>query len=177
MSDNRAQASRYAQAVLQAMLERWQSSLAEAAALLKSNKKLATALSKASTSTADKVKALEAALPADMPAEVRNLLLLMLQEGELDLIPDVASALSQQVSGQRAPLQADIMSAIELSAGEQESLRKMLIQQHGEGLVFRFSVDPSLLGGLRVRVGDRLIDTSMASRLAALRESLSSVAR
>jgi F-type H+-transporting ATPase subunit delta len=177
MSDNRAQASRYAQAVLQAMLERWQSSLAEAAALLTTDKKLAAALSKASASAADKVAALEAALPAGMPAEIRNLLKLMLQEGELDLIPDVSSALVQQVSGQRAPLQADIVSAIELSAGDQEKLRKMLTQQHGEGLVFRFSVDPSLLGGLRVRVGDRLTDTSVASRLAALRESLSAVAR
>jgi ATP synthase F1 delta subunit len=89
----------------------------------------------------------------------------------------VASALAVALSGQREPIKAEIVSAAALSEPEQEQLRRQLSEQFGEGLVFSFRVDPSLLGGLRVRVGDRLIDTSIASRLNALRESLASVVR
>ena len=64
-----------------------------------------------------------------------------------------------------------------IADGRWTPARKRLIAEHGEGLSFTFDVDPALLGGLRVRVGDRLIDNSVASRLATLRESLSSVVR
>jgi F-type H+-transporting ATPase subunit delta len=70
-----------------------------------------------------------------------------------------------------------VTSAIELSDEEKQQIRQRLIAEHGEGLTFTFAVDPALLGGLRVRVGDHLVDNSVASRLATLRESLSSVVR
>ncbi len=89
----------------------------------------------------------------------------------------VSAALVQTASGRSGPTKADIVSAVELSADEQAELRRKLAQEYGDGLVYTFSVDSSLLGGLRVRVGDKLIDTSVASRLASLRESLASVVR
>jgi F-type H+-transporting ATPase subunit delta len=101
----------------------------------------------------------------------------MQERGDLDLIDEVAATLMRTISGQREPVKAEITSAVQLSGEEQVQLRKTLTEQYGDGLVFTFQVDPSLLGGLRVRVGDRLIDTSIASRLNALRESLNSVVR
>jgi ATP synthase F1 delta subunit len=85
--------------------------------------------------------------------------------------------LGQLATGQSVSRKAEITSAIALSDDEKEQIRKRLIAEHGEGLSFTFEVDPALLGGLRVRVGDRLIDNSVASRLATLREALSSVVR
>jgi ATP synthase F1 delta subunit len=85
--------------------------------------------------------------------------------------------LTDAASGQASPIKAEITSAVELSADEQEQIRRSLAKQYGEGLVFAFEVDPSLLGGLRVRVGDRLMDNSVASRLSKLRESITSVVR
>jgi F-type H+-transporting ATPase subunit delta len=177
MSDNSARANRYAQAVLQAMLERWQSSLEQAGKAINADDELGKLLLDKQVSAAKKRKALAAALPGDTPDEIYNLLLLMGQEGDLDLIGDVSASLAETVSGQRAPLKAEIVSAVELSEQDQARLRSKLIAEYGEGLVFSFRVDPSLLGGLRVRVGDHLIDNSVASRLATLRESLSSVVR
>ena len=177
MTDNRARADRYAQAVLQAMLERWQSALSTVADAVRSDPKLADLLGDDSKSAAVKSKALTGLLPADTPVEISNLLGLLAQEGDLDLIPEIGGALAQAASGQQAPLKAEITSALELSAEDQEKLRRSLVAQHGEGLVFTFHVDPQLLGGLRVRAGDSLIDNSVASRLAKLRESISSVVR
>jgi F-type H+-transporting ATPase subunit delta len=161
MSDQSARATEYAQAIVAAMLERWQTAFSQASAALNKGK----------------VKDISAALPADTPSEVVNALKLMQERGDLDLLDEVTANLTRAIGGQSQPVKAEVVSATELSAEEQERLRKTLTEQYGEGLVFTFRVDPTLLGGLRVRVGDRLIDTSIASRLNALRESLTSVVR
>jgi len=101
----------------------------------------------------------------------------MLQDGNLDLLSDVGASLGRVASGQQAPVKAEITSAFELSENEKEALRQSLSKQFSGDLSFSFKVDPSIMGGLRVRVGDRLIDTSVASRLTALRESLTSAVR
>src|SRR5690606_4850712 len=113
----------------------------------------------------------------ELPVEIANLIKLMVQEGDLDLLPDIAGALSRVGSGAAVPVKAEIVSATELSEKDKDALRANLTKQFGKDLIFSFHVDPSLMGGLRVRVGDRLMDTSIASRLAALRESLTSVVR
>ncbi len=160
MSDSKARANDYAQAIVQAMLERWQSALNGAADALKSGK-----------------SDIENALPKGSPIELVNVLKTMAERGDLDMLKDVSSALGTAMTGHGAAIKVEVTSAAELSESEQDQLRKSLIAQHGEDLVFSFKVDSSLLGGLRVRVGDRLIDTSIATRLSAMRESLASVMR
>jgi F-type H+-transporting ATPase subunit delta len=177
MSDKQARAQRYAQAVYQAMLERWQAALDQVQAVLSKDKDLYALVMDSSKDFGERAKALEAALPAGLPAEVTNLLKLLLQEGDLAMLPEVAGALSRVGSGGAAPVKAEITSATELSEKDKNALRATLAKQFGDSLVFSFHVDPALMGGLRVRVGDRLIDTSIASRLAALRESLTSAVR
>lgn len=170
MSDKQARVSSYAQAIFQIMVERWQSALNQVADTLKSDA-VVTADAK------NLVAAVERGLPKDLPVEVANFVKLLAQEGDLDLLPQVSAALTQIGSGRGGPIKAEIVSAAELSDQEQADLRKMLVTQHGDGLVFAFRVDPTLLGGLRVRVGDTLTDTSVATRLARLRESLATVVR
>lgn len=177
MESKQAQAQRYAQAVYQAMLEQWQSALNQVQAVLSSDQALRATLMDGSKDFNERAKALEAALPKGSPNEIKNLLKLLLQDGNLDLLADVAAALTRVASGQQAPVKAEVTSAVELSEQEKEAIRQSLVKQFGADLTFAFHVDPSLLGGLRVRVGDRLIDTSVASRLTALRESLTSAVR
>lgn len=160
MSKQKARANDYAQAIVQAMMERWQSTLLTAADALNNGK-----------------SDVESALPKGSPVELVNVLKLMAERGDLDMIKDVAAALGEVLTGRGAAIKAEVVSAAELTEAEQEQLRKSLIEQYGDTLTFNFRVDPALLGGLRVRVGDRLIDTSVASRLAAMRESLASVMR
>ena len=104
-----------------------------------------------------------------MPQEVRNLLKLMAENGDIDLVDEVAGRLAQIATGKSVSLKAEVTSAIELSDEEKQQIRRRLVAEHGEGLTFTFDVDPALLGGLRVRVGERLVDNSIASRLAAVR--------
>ena len=67
---------------------------------------------------------------------------------------------------------AEITSAVELTSEERLAIQNRLIEQHGANLEFKFIVNPTILGGLVVRVGDKLLDTSLSSRMAAWRHSL-----
>ena len=67
---------------------------------------------------------------------------------------------------------AEITSALPLTDAEKESARKNILAQTGSQTV-TFRVDPDILGGLVVKVGDKILDGSVAGQLAALRESLS----
>jgi F-type H+-transporting ATPase subunit delta len=176
MSSKQERVNRYAQALWLAQLERWQQAF-DAASQAMGEKKLAALLADSTKSSADKAAALEKALPAGFPAEVTNLLKVMIDAGDAALIDEVSGRVAQVASGKREALKAEITSAIELSDGEKDKLRKRLTEEYGAGLTFSFSVDPALMGGLRVRVGDRLIDNSVATRLATLRESIASVVR
>jgi len=177
MSSRQERVDRYAKAVWEVILDRWTSALGEASSKVSSDKKLAALLADTGKPAADRAAALEKALGKNVPVEVLNLLKLMAENDDIGLIDEVAGRLGQIVTGQAISRKAEVTSAIALSDDQKEQIRKRLIAEHGEGLSFSFDVDPALLGGLRVRVGDRLIDNSVASRLATLRESLSSVVR
>jgi F-type H+-transporting ATPase subunit delta len=178
MSDkSAARSQQYAQAAFQAQIEQWQSALTSIADTLAHDADLMVLLRDSSKEFAQRVDALVARLPQGVSAEMVNLLKLLLQEGDLDMLPQIAASLTTLASGRQAPVRADVTSAVELAEKDKEALRSSLRKQYGDDLIFSFNVDPSLMGGLRVRVGDRLIDTSIASRLATLRDSLASAAR
>lgn len=69
---------------------------------------------------------------------------------------------------------ATVVSAVPLSAAQLERLRAGLSKQHGRDLRINLRLDPSILGGLRVQIGDDVIDGSVSTRLTDLRIRLAS---
>jgi F-type H+-transporting ATPase subunit delta len=67
---------------------------------------------------------------------------------------------------------ARIESAMPLGGPQQNTLRTSLARRYGQGLVFAFSADPTLIGGLRVQVGSDVFDGSVQARLTALESNL-----
>jgi F-type H+-transporting ATPase subunit delta len=67
---------------------------------------------------------------------------------------------------------ARIESAIPLAAEVQQKLQASLAKRHGAGLEFAFAQNPALVGGLRVKVGSDVYDSSVRARLQALEEGL-----
>lgn len=177
MSDKGALAERYARAAFQALIERWQATFEEVFEALGKDHELYSLLMDGSRPFSERERALEKVIPQDAPPEFVNLLKLLVQEEDLEVLPELPAALAAVATSQRQPVRAEVTSAVELTDEERDALRKTLTERFGSELVFSFGVDPSLMGGLRVRVGDRLIDASVASRLAALREAVSSVVR
>jgi F-type H+-transporting ATPase subunit delta len=174
MSSKQARVEAYSRAVQQVMVERWQSDLKKIIDAIAGSDKVSALLNDSAAKEPAKVAALESVMPKDLPVEVANFARLLVQEGDVALLAQVSAELGQIASGRSGPSQAEIVSAVELTADEQNDIRKKLAETHGEGLNFTFSVDPSLMGGLRVRVGDKLVDTSVATRLARLGDSFAS---
>jgi len=177
MSNHDVQAEQYAQAIAQAMVERWQTILNKTDEQIHSDAALANTVRSSDASFDAKVQAIESRLPTDLSPTESNLLKMLVQSGDVHMLSDIASALEKIVGGRRAPLRADVVSAIELSEEERENIRQKLSAEYGEGIIFTFDVDPALMGGLRIRIGDRFIDNSVASRLSSLRETLTSAVR
>jgi len=67
---------------------------------------------------------------------------------------------------------AHVTTALPLSAGEQETVAGSLTEHLGERPALEFKVDPSILGGLVIQIGDRVVDGSVAGKLVALQEQL-----
>jgi F-type H+-transporting ATPase subunit b len=67
---------------------------------------------------------------------------------------------------------AEVTSALPLTSAEQEMVKKDVLTKMGKQATVSFRVDPSILGGLVVRVGDKVLDGSVQAQLESLRQSL-----
>ncbi len=111
-------------------------------------------------------------LPADAPQEVRNFVFALLSRNDIALLPDIVEHFRRlAVRGPKAQI-VRVTSAVPLTDEEKRALTEKLTAQFGENLEFEYREDPSILGGLVVRIGDRVIDASVAGKLKALRETL-----
>jgi F-type H+-transporting ATPase subunit b len=67
---------------------------------------------------------------------------------------------------------AEVVSALPLTETEQSSIRREVTKRAGAEVQITFQVDPDVLGGLKVRIGDRVIDGTVAGRIDGLRKSM-----
>ena len=164
-------AQSYASAFYDAAFERWLNTLGGVAATLAGNRALADRLLATGADFAKRQAALDAILPADTDPPVRNLLYTLMQNGDLGLLSDITAALRLRRT-KAAPIEVEIITATALDKDQQVALEDKLAAQYGDGLAYSYCVDPVILGGIIVRIGDKLIDSSVASRLAAMKQAL-----
>ena len=103
---------------------------------------------------------------------VLNLVKLMLRRGRIEQLPQVAAEFRRLDNARQGIVPATATSATPLSQDEVRALVARLEQMTGARIELDLQVDPSLLGGLIVRVGDRMIDGSVRGRLERLRNQL-----
>lgn len=171
-----SKAQTYASVVFETALKDWLNGLGAAAKVLAESPGVRRKLADPTVNFKEKQDVLMALLPVtlNVPVPVRNFLLGMLANGDITLLDEVVDEierLAKAAGGARA-VPAEITSAVELTDEERQAIQNRLIEQYGANLEFKFIVDPAILGGLVVRVGDKLLDTSLSSRMAALRQTL-----
>ncbi|GAB4566712.1 MAG: ATP synthase F1 subunit delta [Anaerolineae bacterium] len=172
MSAERSQDStltrKYAQAIYTSALEAWLRQLSAVRQSLAAHPDTREKLN-SDTPFVERQKALDAILPEDIPPALRNFLYVLLKEGDIDLLDDIIVQFEHMVRrGPEARL-ARVTSAVELTPEEKEQLRERVIRRFGGDVEFVFRVDPKILGGVIIQVGDEVIDGSLASKLAAMR--------
>jgi F-type H+-transporting ATPase subunit delta len=117
--------------------------------------------------------ALDAAT-AEEPKAIRSLLDLLLERERVALFPHIATAYADLVERRAGIVKGKITTARQLSANERDDLVRRLERSSGKKIRATFAVDESLIGGAKVQVGDRLIDSSLKAQLVELRRELAS---
>lgn len=180
MAITRSTARRYAEAAFEIALrddtmDAWRDALALADERLTSTEVLRL-LANPSVPTASRVSVLDQILAGDVGGAPRNLLALMVRRGRFELLPDVIREFTRLYRRREGIVEATVTSATELDAGEVKALHERLVSITGSQIELQHHVDPELLGGVQVRVGDRLIDGSVRGRLERLRSDLTIIA-
>jgi len=103
---------------------------------------------------------------------IRNFLFVIADHRRTQLLPEIVNAF-QQVIRQRAGIaEAEVTSAVEMTAAQKKEMAKTLARLTGKKVETKYSLDPALLGGAVVRIGDTIYDGSLRSRLSELRARL-----
>lgn len=90
----------------------------------------------------------------------------------LALTAIVAELFAYKVEQSRGELTAEVISALPLKAGDQESLTKSLSKSTGKKVKLKVKENADILGGLIVKLGGKMLDASVAGRMERLRQSL-----
>jgi F-type H+-transporting ATPase subunit delta len=117
-------------------------------------------------------KALLGALGGQELPGVRNLLQLVLRRRRLEDLPRIAAEFKRLYNRRSGIVEATAFSAAPLAERDALELQRRLEEIAGSRVELNLEVDPSLIGGISVRLGDRLIDGSVRGRLERLRNRL-----
>ena len=126
---------------------------------------------------AERRETLDRLLAARVSPAVLNLVRLLASRGRLDRLGAVAVEYKRLLDRDRGIVAAFVTSALPLDAAETAALRARVEAMTGATVDLRTSVDPAMIGGLTVRVGDTLLDASVRGRLERLRQQLISGTR
>ena len=101
-----------------------------------------------------------------------NLASLLIAKGRSDSARAIADAFSALADAHEGIAYADVTTAVPLEPAQVERIAAQLGQSLGASVNVRTSVDPSIVGGMVVRIGDRMVDGSVKTRLRELRKDL-----
>ncbi|WP_233255986.1 ATP synthase F1 subunit delta [Falsiroseomonas bella] len=113
---------------------------------------------------------------AGIGTEVRNLLGVLIVNRRLGQLPAVAAAFGALLSERRGQQTAQVTTAHPLSDTQRAQITARLTEAGFSGVQLQETVDPSLLGGLVVRIGSRLYDNSIKSKLQRLQYAMKGAA-
>ena len=166
-------AKRYAQAAFELAgsdLAGWQRAVDEIAEFM-ADESVRSVLENSRVPRDSKLRLVGAAL-ADLPAMPLNLARLLVRKSRTALAPEIAAQFRAMVQEREGVRHARATTAVALNDAERRALAERLQGSTGHPVELETDVDPELLGGVVVLIGDRLIDASVRGRLEALRKSL-----
>jgi F-type H+-transporting ATPase subunit delta len=105
---------------------------------------------------------------------VQNFLFVVADHHRTHVLPEMIAAFQQVIRQRQGIMEAQISSAVELSKTQKAEMEFTLERLTGKRVEAKFSLEPNLLGGAVVRVGDTVYDGSLRSRLNELRARLAS---
>ena len=103
---------------------------------------------------------------------IRNFLFVIADHRRTHLLPEVIAAFEQVIRERQGVDEAEVTSAVELSAAQKKEMAATLARLTGKKVETKYALEPALLGGAVVRIGDTIYDGSLRSRLNEMRARL-----
>ena len=171
-----ASARRYAQAVFQIAvesdeLERWLDDLTQLADSI-TNEEFRQILLAPRISMAQKESIIRASLGSSVGPLALNLICLLASRGQVQVLPGIADRYQEMLDAHQGVERAEVVSAVSLTDEQRGEVAQMLNDLSGRDVRLTTRVDPEILGGLVIRIGDRVMDGSARSRLQNMRREL-----
>lgn len=175
---NLAVARRYAKALLQigkedGQAETYRQQLDAFAGLMAREKQLERAVSNPLYDTASRRKVLQAVIEKlGFSRVMSSFLLLLFDKGRMGFVSDINEFYQKLADELKGVARASLVSAAELSSDAVEKIRQALSRKTGKQIILEVEQDPGLIGGIVTRIGDLVLDGSIKTQLANMRETL-----
>lgn len=111
-------------------------------------------------------------MKASLPDIGRNFLRTVIDNDRVAALPEIASQFRELVNEQRGVADATVESAFPIDEAQLADLKGVLEKRFGRQLRLQVQLNPELIGGVRVVVGDEVLDTSVKARLEQMRVAL-----
>jgi F-type H+-transporting ATPase subunit delta len=118
--------------------------------------------------------AFAALIKSPLTAEAKNFIAMLVENRRVSLLPEIGAQFAVLKNAQEGAADASIASAFDLSGAQVAELVSTLEKKFGRKLNPTVTVDPSLIGGVRVVVGDEVFDTSVRAKLQQMHVALAS---
>lgn len=166
---------RYAQAIFQLALEEgtmeeWRSVIEEMTVGINSEETVSL-LESPNLSGEEKQKVIKKVFP-DRSALATNFLALLAHQKRVALLPRIQESLQQMFDDHQGIIRATVTTAVPISDTEKKQIQDNLRGTWAREVVLESAIDPNIVGGMVIRIRDKVIDGSTRGRLAALRLTL-----
>lgn len=115
---------------------------------------------------------IEGAFGSALPPQARNFLSALLENGRFGALPEIARQFRARANAQSGSSDAVVYSAFPIEPSALGGVAAALEKRFGRKLQLTVEQDPSLIGGIRVVVGDEVLDTSVKARLEQMKVAL-----
>jgi F-type H+-transporting ATPase subunit delta len=97
---------------------------------------------------------------------------LLAEKGRMGSLGDIIAVYRDLLDVEKGVLRGELVTAVPIDDKKRSAVRKQLEQQAGRALDLAYSVDPGILGGIILKVGDRVLDSSLRAQLSFLKENI-----
>jgi len=172
-----AVASRYAQALFdmaceQNTVDKWQAELEQVAGTVGSVSDLQRALLHPRVTAAEKHALLAGVFGGGISKAPLDFLFLVVDRHREAYLADIVARFAALADARRGVVEAEVDCTLELSPAEKDRLTAIMEKVTARKVRAKYRVNPALVGGVVVRIGDRVLDGSLRTRLARLAERL-----
>jgi F-type H+-transporting ATPase subunit delta len=140
--------------------------------LARGDQKFGEFLSSPAIAAADRAKTLDKIFKGRVSELTLNFLHVLNDKGRIAYLPSIASAFDQQAQEKFGRIEVDVITAEPLPADQIRSVRDRLTSVMGKEVILHPYTESGMIGGVKFRIGDQLVDASIATRLRKMKDQL-----